>query len=164
MDCLYKYTVFRAKKSEIRRICTIPNVNAHTIGIVFASSKPIGIEYCFYDVWIKRLRLNGARLKDWIYWWIIEFIQFIFSIVHQWRKYGYQRVYELGMDQLLSIFLFHPACITGHLPPAHVIQYTMVFLPELIFGCGCILIYCLIVTESFSRSVNGDPKHPHFLL
>ena len=38
------------KKSEIRPIRPIPNVHAHTIGIVFASSKPIGIEYCFDDV------------------------------------------------------------------------------------------------------------------
>ena len=53
MNCLYKYTVFRAKKSEIRPIRPIPNVHAHTIGIVFASSKPIEIEYCFDDVWIK---------------------------------------------------------------------------------------------------------------
>ena len=63
VDCLYKYTVFQAKKSEICPICPIPDVNAHTIGIVFTSSKPIRIEYCFDDVWIKRLRLNGARLN-----------------------------------------------------------------------------------------------------
>ena len=71
VDCLYKYTILRAKKSEIRPICPIcpiPNVHAHTIGIVFDSSKPIGIEYCFDAVWIKRLRLNGARLKNCIYW------------------------------------------------------------------------------------------------
>ena len=104
MDCLYKYTVFRAKKSEIRPIRPIrpiPNVDAHTIGIVFASSKPIRIDSCFDDVWIKRLRLNGARLNYWIYWWTIEFIQFNFSIAHWWRKDGCQRVYELGLDQLL---------------------------------------------------------------
>ena len=79
VDCLYKYTVFRAKKSEIRPIRPIPIVHPHTIGIVFASSKPIGIEYCCDDVWIKRLCLNGARLNDWIYWWRIEFIQSIFQ-------------------------------------------------------------------------------------
>ena len=50
VDCLYKYTVFRVKKSEICLIRPIPNVHAHTIGIVFASSKPIGIEYYFDDV------------------------------------------------------------------------------------------------------------------
>ena len=102
VDCLYKYTVFQAKKSEIRPIRPIPNVDAHTIGIVFASSKPIGIDYCFDDVWIKRLRLNGARLNDWIYWWTIEFIQFNFSIAHWWRKDGCQRVYKLGLDQLYN--------------------------------------------------------------
>ena len=68
----------RAKKLEIRPIRPIPNVHAHTIGIVFASSKPIGIDYCFDDVWIKRLRLNVAQLNDWIYWWTMEFIQFNF--------------------------------------------------------------------------------------
>ena len=60
VDYFYKYTVFRSKNSEIRPIFPIPNVHAHTIGIVFA----IGIEYFFDDVWIKRLRLNGARLND----------------------------------------------------------------------------------------------------
>ena len=50
VDCLYKYTVFREKNSDIRLIRPIPNVHAHTIGIVFASSNPIGIEYCFDDV------------------------------------------------------------------------------------------------------------------
>ena len=100
VDCLYKYTVFRAKKLDIRPIRPIPNVHAHTIGIVFASSKPIVIEHCFDDVWIKRLRLNSAQFNDWIYWWMIEFIQFNFSIAHRWRKDRYQRVYELGLDQL----------------------------------------------------------------
>ena len=85
------------KKLEIR---PIRNVHAHTIGIFFASSKPIRIEYCFYDMWIKRLRLNGARLNDWIYWWTIEFIQFYFSIADRWRKDGCQRVYKLVLDQL----------------------------------------------------------------
>ena len=50
VDFLYKYTVFRAKKSEVRPIRPIPNVHVHMIGIVFSSSKPIGIEYCFDDV------------------------------------------------------------------------------------------------------------------
>ena len=68
------------KKSVIRPICPIPNVHAHTIVIVFASSKPIGIDYCFDDVWIKRLRLNGARLNDWIYRWTIEFFNLIFQL------------------------------------------------------------------------------------
>ena len=113
VDFLYKYTVFRAKKSEIRpihQIRPISNVHAHTIGIVFSPSKPIGIKYCFDDMWNKRLRPNGARLKDWIYWWTIEFIQFNFSIAHWWRKDGCQRVYELGLDQLssyLDILLSH---------------------------------------------------------
>ena len=102
VDCLYKCTVFRAKNSDICPIRPIPNVHAHTIGIVFASSKPIRIGYCFDEVWIKRLRLNGARLNDWIYWWTIEFIQFNFSIAHRWRKDGCQRVYELGLDQLYN--------------------------------------------------------------
>ena len=95
-------SVFRAKNSEIRPIRPIPNVHAHTIIIVFASSKPIGIEYCFDELWIKCLRLNGARLNNWIYWWTIEFIQFNFSIAHRWRKDGCQQVYELGLDQLHS--------------------------------------------------------------
>ena len=102
VDYLYKYTVFRAKNSEICPIRPIPNVHAHTIGIVFASSKPIGIGYCFDDVWIKRLRVNGAQLNDWIYWWTIEFIQFNFSIAHRWRKDGCQRAYKLGLEQLSS--------------------------------------------------------------
>ena len=100
VEYLYKYTVFWTKNSELRLIRPIPNVHVHRIGIVFASSKPIGIENCFDDVWIKRLRLNGARLNDWFYWWTIEFIQFNFSIAHRWRKDGCQQVYELGMDQL----------------------------------------------------------------
>ena len=104
LDCLYKYTVFRAKKLEIRLILPIPNVHAHTIGIVFASSKPIGIEYCFDDVLIKCMRLNGARLNDLIYLWTIEFIPFNFSIAHRWRKDGCKRVYELGLDQLWGNF------------------------------------------------------------
>ena len=96
VDCLYKYIVFQAKKSGIRPIFLIPNVHAHTIGIVFA----IGIEYCFDDVWTKRLCLNGARLDDWIYWWTIEFIQFYFSIARRWKNDGCQQVYELRLDQL----------------------------------------------------------------
>ena len=52
------------KNSEIRPIRPIPNVHADTIGIVFASYQPIGIEYCFDDVLIKRLRINGALLND----------------------------------------------------------------------------------------------------
>ena len=95
------------KNSEIH---PIPNVHAHTIGIVFASSKPIGIEYCFDDVWIKRLRLNGAQLNNWIYWWTIEFIRFNFSIGDRWRKGGCQRVYELGLEQLF----------TNNLQPLHI--------------------------------------------
>ena len=34
VDFLYKYTVFRAKKLNIRPIRPIPNVHAHTIGMV----------------------------------------------------------------------------------------------------------------------------------
>ena len=82
----------------------IPNVHAHTIGIVFASSKQIGIEYCCDEMWIKSLRLDGAQLNDCIYWWTIELIQFNFSIAHQWRKDGCQQVYELGLDQLNNQF------------------------------------------------------------
>ena len=64
MDCLYKYTIFWEKQSEIRPIRPIPNVHAHTIGIVFASSKPIGIEYCFDDVWIKDPPPDGFLYGD----------------------------------------------------------------------------------------------------
>ena len=106
VDCLYKYTVFRAKNPKNRPIRPISNVHANTIGIVFASSKPIKIEYCFDDVWINCLRLNGARLNDWIYLWTIEFIQFNFPIAHRWRKDGCQQVYELGLDQLLPFLIF----------------------------------------------------------
>ena len=84
------------KKSEIRPIRPIPNVHGHTIGIVFT----IGIEYCFDDMWIRRLRLNGAQLNDWIYWWRIDFIQSNFSIARRRKKVGCQRVYDLGLDQL----------------------------------------------------------------
>ena len=81
-----------SSEQKDRPIRPIPNVHAHTIGIVFASSKPIGIEYFFDDVWIKSLLFNGACLNDWIYWWTIEFIQFHFSITHRWRKDGCQQV------------------------------------------------------------------------
>ena len=65
VDCLYKHTVFRAKSLEIRPICSIcpiPNVHAHTIGIVFASSKPIIIEHFLMTC---ELNVCASTVRDW---------------------------------------------------------------------------------------------------
>ena len=141
VDCLYKYTAFWAKKSVILPICLIPNAHAHTIGIVFASSKPIGIEYSFDDVWIKRLRLNSARLNDWIYWWTIEFIQFNFSIAHRWRKDGCQPVHELGLDQFLDLFIFPWLDVRPQLQCIYpYLLMTLEWNPKLLVSCGTLLL------------------------
>ena len=100
-------------------------MHAQTIGIVFASSKPIGIEYYFDDVWFN---VCASTVHN----WTIEFIQFNFWIAHQWKKDGCQRVCELGLYQLcaslLSLVLLNSGSLLVifsmyHPPPISVMSF-----------------------------------------
>ena len=84
VDCLYKYTIFQAKKIEICPIRPIPNVI-----LLSQLRSSIVLMTCEWNV-------CASTVRD----WTIEFIQFNFSIAHRWRKDGCQWVYKLGLDQL----------------------------------------------------------------